>query len=65
MGYKYNEKNIERSRVYNQTAYERINIYFPRGERENIKRAAAAQGESQNEFCRKAIAERMEKLGGK
>lgn len=41
--------------------YDRINLTMPKGNKEIIKRAAIAAGESVNEYINQAISERLEK----
>jgi predicted HicB family RNase H-like nuclease len=41
--------------------YDRINVTFPKGQKEKIAAAAAAVGESVNGYIKKAIEQRMEK----
>lgn len=49
---------------YVKTNYDRINVTMPKGQREIIKAAAAAAGESVNSYIVKAIEERMKNEGG-
>lgn len=46
---------------YVKTNYDRINVTMPKGQREIIKSAAAAVGESVNAYINKAVDERMER----
>lgn len=45
---------------YNSQNYERINFTIPKGEKELIKAAADAAGESVNSFIYKAVKTRLE-----
>jgi uncharacterized protein (DUF1778 family) len=45
---------------YNKKAYDRISLVVPKGEREKIRKAAEAVGESVNRYVNRAIAARME-----
>jgi len=45
---------------YNAKAYDRINFVVPKGEKEKIKAAAEAAGESVNQYILKAVKYRME-----
>lgn len=42
-------------------AYDRINLTVPKGQKEVIQAAATEQGESVNEYIKKAIIQRMER----
>ena len=48
---------------YVKNNYDRINVTFPKGQKEKIAAAAAAVGESVNGYIKKAIEQRMEKDG--
>lgn len=45
---------------YNKEKYDRINLMLPKGEKDRIKMAAAAAGESVNEYINKAIKQRLD-----
>lgn len=45
---------------YMQKSYDRLNVLVPKGRREEIKAAAAAVGESMNQYIVTAINQRME-----
>lgn len=47
--------------AYNKTAYDRIQLYIPKGERDEIRKQADQLGESLNAFIYRAIVERMQK----
>lgn len=46
---------------YVKNNYDRINVTFPKGQKEKIAAAATAAGESVNGYIKKAIEERMER----
>ena len=46
---------------YVKNNYDRINVTFPKGQKEKIAAEAAAVGESVNGYIKKAIEQRMEK----
>lgn len=41
--------------------YDRVNLTLPKGKKEIIKKAAAAAGESMNEYINQAILDRLKK----
>lgn len=45
---------------YVKNNYDRINVTFPKGQKEIIARAAEAAGESVNGYIKKAVDRRME-----
>ena len=47
---------------YNKEKYYRISLMIPKGEKDRIKTAAAAAGESVNEYINKAIKQRMDHI---
>lgn len=47
---------------YNKEKYDRISLMIPKGEKDRIKTAAAAAGESVNEFINKAIKQRIDHI---
>ncbi|GMU16093.1 hypothetical protein [Waltera acetigignens] len=47
---------------YNKEKYDRISLMIPKGEKDRIKTAAAAAGESVNEYINKAIKQRMDHI---
>jgi uncharacterized protein (DUF1778 family) len=47
---------------YNKEKYDRISLMLPKGEKDRIKTAAAAAGESVNEFINKAIKQRIDHI---
>lgn len=49
---------------YVQKNYDRINVTFPKGQKELIKAAATAAGESVNGYIKKAVDDRMERESG-
>lgn len=46
---------------YRDKAYDTISVFFPKGERDGVKAAADAAGQSMNAYIKQAIAERMER----
>lgn len=46
---------------YNKISYDRISLYIPKGERDEIRKQADRLGESLNAFIYRAIVERMQK----
>ena len=44
---------------YVKNNYDRINVTFPKGEKENIKAHAESKGESVNAFIARAVREAM------
>lgn len=51
---------IKANNKYNEKAYDRINVAIPKGQKAEIQSAAAAVGESVNEYVKTAITRRME-----
>lgn len=47
---------------YNKEKYDRISLMLPKGEKDRIKTAATAAGESVNEFINKAIKQRIDHI---
>lgn len=47
---------------YNKEKYDRISLMLPKGEKDQIKTAAVAAGESVNEFINKAIKQRIDHI---
>lgn len=47
---------------YNKEKYDRISLMLPKGEKDLIKTAAAAAGESVNEYINKAIKQRIDHI---
>jgi predicted HicB family RNase H-like nuclease len=47
---------------YNKEKYDRISLMLPKGEKDRIKTAAVAAGESVNEFINKAIKQRIDHI---
>jgi predicted HicB family RNase H-like nuclease len=56
----YSEAQKRASRKYNETAYDRLNIYIKKGMKDKIKATAEAQGKSVNEFVRNLIEENID-----
>lgn len=53
------KKQTEWSRNYNERAYDRLAITVPKGQKAAIQAAAAAAGESVNEYTQKALLQRL------
>ena len=47
---------------YVKNNYDRINVTFPKGQKEIIMQAAEAAGESVNGYIKKAVDQRMERV---
>lgn len=47
---------------YNRNSYDRISLYIPKGERDEIKKVSDSLEESLNAFIYRAIVERMARL---
>ncbi len=56
---KYSEAQKEATARYNKKAYDWINIFVKKGERQKIKDFAASQGKSLNRFICDAIETEM------
>lgn len=56
------KKQAEWSRAYNAKSYDRLYPFVPKGKKAEIQAAAAARGETLNEFIIKAIDERIYRL---
>ena len=50
---------------YNASAYDRITVVVPKGDKDQIRTYAQERGESLNAFVCRAIRETMEREGGK
>lgn len=61
MAYKEKSEAIKYNNEFNKKAYDRINLTIPKGQKEVIQAAAAAQGESVNAYIYAAIVQRMER----
>ena len=53
---------IKYNNDYNRANYDKITIMVPKGEKDNWKALAEAQGISMTEFIRRAVADFSEKL---
>lgn len=47
---------------YNRNSYDRISLYIPKGERDEIKKVSDSLRESLNAFIYRAIVEKMARL---
>ena len=59
MAFKDKSKAIQYNNEYNKTAYDRINLTIPKGQKEIIDEHAKRHGESLNGFIKRAIDEAM------
>jgi hypothetical protein len=56
------KKQAQWSRNYNETTYDRLYPFVPKGRKAEIQAAAERVGETLNKFIVRAIDERMERL---
>lgn len=56
-------KQYKRQNDYNAAHYERLNLTFPKGFRERIRKAAEEHGESVNAYVKRIILEDIEISG--
>ena len=56
---KVSKAQIKATMKYTANHYDRIVLTVPKGKRETIKAAAAAVNESMNEYCNKAVDNRI------
>ncbi len=61
MAYKEKSQAIKYNNDFIKKAYDRINLTVPKGAKETIQEAAAAQGESVNAYIYAATVQRMER----
>ena len=61
MAQKYTDARKEGNRRWDAANLDRLSIALPKGQRDTIKAAAAAVGESVNSYIKRAIDERMER----
>lgn len=61
MAYKDKARKTAYQNEFIKQSYDRINLTVPKGQKEKIQSVAAEQGESVNEYIKKAIAQRMER----
>lgn len=61
MAFKEKSEAIKYNNDFIRRAYDRINLTVPKGQKEAIQAAATAQGESVNEYIKRAIEQRMER----
>ena len=57
MAFKDKAQTIKYNNDFNKTAYDRINLMVPKGDKDTIAVHAATRGESVNSFIKRAIAE--------
>ena len=60
MAYKDKTQKTAHQNDYISKAYDRVNLLVGKGDKEQIKQAAAVQGESVNEYIREAVRRRMD-----
>ena len=65
MTQKYTEARKEGNRKWDAANLDRVSIAMPKGKKEDIKAAAAAVGESMNQYIIAAIDQRIERDNGK
>ena len=58
---KYTEARKESNKKWDSANLDRVSVAMPKGKRETIKAAAAAGGESMNQYIIGAVDERMER----
>ena len=61
---KYTEAKREGNRKWDTANLDRVSIAMPKGKKDIIKEAAAAAGESVNQYIIKAVEQRMEREKG-
>jgi predicted HicB family RNase H-like nuclease len=61
MAQKYTEARKEGNKRWDEKNLDRISLALPKGKKEEIKSAAAAAGESMNQYISAAIDQRMER----
>ena len=62
---KYTEARKESNKKWDSANLDRVSIAMPKGKRETIKAAAAAAGESMNQYIIGVVDERMEREGNR
>lgn len=60
---KYTKAKRDNNRKWDNANLDRVSLAMPKGKRETIKAAAAAAGESMNQYIIGAVDERMERDG--
>ena len=60
MAYKDKAQKTAHQNDYISKAYDRVNLLVGNGDKEQIRAAAAVQGESINEYIREAVRRRMD-----
>ena len=58
MAYKDKNKLIQYNNEYSKSAYDRITIFVPKGQKDTIKALAAEKEQSVNEYIKQAIKDR-------
>ena len=62
---KYTDARKEGNRKWDTANLDRVSIAMPKGKKDDIKAAAAAVGESMNQYIINAVEQRMERDGEK
>ena len=62
---KYTDARKEGNRKWDAANLDRVSIAMPKGKKDDIKAAAAAVGESMNQYIINAVEQRMERDGEK
>ena len=65
MAQKYTEARKEGNRKWDSENLDRVSIAMPKGKKDDIKAAAAAAGESMNQYIIAAIDQRIERDNSK
>ena len=60
MAFKDKERESEYKNQFAREKYDRLSLVAPKDEGQQIKQAAAVQGESVNEYIRQAVRRRMD-----
>lgn len=61
MAYKEKSAAFKYNNEFNKNAYDRVNLTIPKGQKEVIRAAAEARGESVNAYIYAAVVQRMER----
>lgn len=60
-GHRHQKRAFRYNNEFNKTAYDRINLTVPKGNKDKIKAHAEQNGESVNGFINRAVDETMER----
>lgn len=61
MAQKYTEARKEGNKRWDEKNLDRVSVALPKGKKEEVKAAAAAAGESMNQYIAGAIDQRLER----